>query len=416
MTATVRASVALGPGADPDIVQASLFGEASMSVVAVYPARPQAVSQLDEHAHDALLVACVGESDEVIEFIAAATAHSPDRPIVVLHDGGANGFVGQVFAVGADDLVSGPVTFGSHPDGRVGRELAFAFEKALARRHGNGTGRDAGASDEGGEMTVVLGPKGGTGKTLTSCNLAAALAAAGLSVALVDLDLQFGDIGLSLGLSPDRTIYDLATAPGSLDAEKMSDFLVVHSSGLRALLAPRQPDHAGAVTVPFLRELFATLRAMSDVVVVDTPPGFTPEVITAIDCSSSACMVAMLDSLSLKNTKLGLETLELMEYDPARVQVVLNRADSRVGVTPADATELLGRAADVLVPSDRTITRSVNEAIPVVLSHAQPDARKAFEMLAARYLTATNGTVADDRPASAPPRRRLFRRLDPRAS
>ena len=165
-------------------------------------------------------------------------------------------------------------------------------------------------------MICVLGPKGGTGKTLVSTNLAVALAPAGQKVALVDLDLQFGDIGLALGLRPDKTIHDLARSGGSLDSDKLEAYLVKHESGLNVLMAPTRPDQASAVTVDFLRDVFTTLRSMCDYVIVDTPPGFTPEVIAAIDLSSDVCIVGMLDSLSLKNTKLGLETLELMGYDP----------------------------------------------------------------------------------------------------
>ena len=108
------------------------------------------------------------------------------------------------------------------------------------------------------------------------------------------------------------------------------------------------------------------LRAKHDFVIVDTPPGFTPEVIASIDSSSHVCMVGMLDSLSLKNTKLGLETLELMGYDRDRIRLVLNRADSRVGITHDDVASIIGRKPDVLVPSDRDIPRSVNEGKPIV--------------------------------------------------
>jgi pilus assembly protein CpaE len=255
----------------------------------------------------------------------------------------------------------------------------------------------------------VLGPKGGTGKTLTTVNLAAALAAAGQSVVVVDLDLQFGDIGLALGLAPDRTLYDLARAGGSLDAGKIEDFLTEHSTGIRAVLAPRRPDHAGAVTVEFVRELFDALREMSDFVIVDTPPGFTPEVIAAIDRSSWVCMVAMLDALSLKNTKLGLETLDLMGYEQDRVKVVLNRADSRVGITVDDVTKLLGRAPDLRVPSHRDITRSVNEALPIVTTSGNAEARRAFESLAASYMDA-HAAQAAPAPSAKQPRRRIIGR------
>jgi pilus assembly protein CpaE len=120
-------------------------------------------------------------------------------------------------------------------------------------------------------------------------------------------------------------------------------------------------------------------------VIVDTPPGFTSEVIATIDASSEVCMVGMLDSLSLKNTKLGLETLDLMGYESDRISLVLNRADSRVGITPEDVSTIVGRTPDVFIPSDREIPRSVNEGTPIVGAKQQSGAAKAFRTLADRY-------------------------------
>jgi pilus assembly protein CpaE len=234
-------------------------------------------------------------------------------------------------------------------------------------------------------MICVLGPKGGIGKTLTTANLAVALADLGKRVVVVDLDLQFGDVGLSLGLTPQRTVYDLVRSGGSMDADKIEAYLTRHASGARVLMAPVRPDQAGAVTVDFLQELYPMLRAANDFVVVDTPPGFTPEVITSIDASTHVCLVGMLDSLSLKNTKLGLETLGLMGYDAGRIHMVLNRADTNVGVTLDDATAIVGRPPDVLVPSHRDVARSVNEGLPVVLSRPRSDVAKAFRTLANFY-------------------------------
>src|SRR5207247_6276924 len=111
--------------------------------------------------------------------------------------------------------------------------------------------------------------------------------------------------------------------------------------------APTRPDQASFVTVDLLRDVYATLRTHYDYVIVDTPPGFTPEVIASIDSSSGICMVGMLDSLSLKNMKLGLETLELMGYDSGRVHLVLNRADSQVGISHQEVEAIVGRSPDV---------------------------------------------------------------------
>jgi pilus assembly protein CpaE len=239
--------------------------------------------------------------------------------------------------------------------------------------------------DASGKLICVLGPKGGIGKTITSCNLALALSLRGNNTVVVDLDLQFGDIALSLGLTPDTTIYDLAVSGGELDAEKLDAFLMRHPSGLRVLAAPARPDQAQSITTEFIADVYEVLKSTFDYVIVDTPPAFTPEVITSVDASHSVCMVGMLDALSLKNTRLGLETLELMGYDPDRVWTVLNRANTSVGINRTDVVSILGRVPDVLIPSHRDIARSVNEGAPVVISQKRSDAARAFDQLAGLF-------------------------------
>ena len=150
---------------------------------------------------------------------------------------------------------------------------------------------------------------------------------------------------------------------------------------------------ASFVTVELLREVYATLRSHFDYVIVDTPPAFPPEVIATIDSSSNVCMVGVLDSLSLKNTKVGLETLDLMGYDRERITLVLNRADSRVGITKDDVTAILGSTPTILIPSDRDIPRSVNEATPITSSKTRSEAARAFRKLAASYVDTEDATL-----------------------
>ena len=113
------------------------------------------------------------------------------------------------------------------------------------------------------------------------------------------------------------------------------------------------------------------------------------EVIAAVDVSSHLCVVGMLDALSLKDTKIGLETLEQMGYDPNAVTFVLNRADSDVGITASDVEELLGRAPDVLVGSDRAIPRALTSGQPIVVAEPKSKAARSYGQLAERYLSAT---------------------------
>ena len=381
MASRIHALVALDEGVDSQAIQAMLPDNGGIEVVGIINGLDESWRTMQETATDLLIVACAGYSDRALYFIDSAVKQQPDRPVVVLTTGSPNGFVRRVFESGADDILTLP-----EPPERV----AFALEKAVARRRGAAIASGIALAP----MICVLGPKGGTGKTLVSTNLAVTLALNGGRPVLIDLDLQFGDVGLALGLRPDKTIYDLARSGGSLDEDKLDAYLVRHPSGLRVLLAPTRPDQASAVTVDFLRDVFTTLRSMSDHVIVDTPPGFTPEVIAAIDASSDVCIVGMLDSLSLKNTKLGLETLELMGYNPGQISLVLNRADTRVGITHEDVEAIIGRAPEVFVPSDRQIPISVNEGTPIVIHDERSEAARAFHHLAERYATEDAAAVA----------------------
>jgi len=370
MADTIRVLVTLAEQADQRLIEQALEGDASLEV-AGYAEHLEDWRQFLEQPGDVVIVGCYGHDDGVAAMVDHAVKHRPDRPVVVMSEASPNGFLRQAFEAGADDVITLPQS----PE-----QVAFTLQKVIARRKGLAMPGKAAAP-----IIAVLGPKGGTGKTLIATNLAVALAQRDANVVLVDLDLQFGDIGLALGLSPERTMYDLMKAGPPFDHEKLDRHLIRHSSGVKVLIAPTRPDQASAVSIDFLRDVYASLRTMCDAVIVDTPPGFTPEVIATIDVSGEVCMVGMLDSLSLKNTKLGLETLDLMGYDTDRVSLVLNRADSRVGITPDDVSTIVGRQPDVFIPSDREIPRSINEGTPIVAAKQQSGAAKAFRSLADRY-------------------------------
>src|SRR3954462_12704319 len=205
----ILTAVALGPASNRDVIEQACADEPSISVAGFVPAARHGFAVLADHHHEALVVTCADESEEILSFISGAVADRPERPVVVVYEGTANGFVRKAFDAGASDLVTG--TDGAAAPGRLGQDIAFALQKAIARGPAGHHGPDGvTAPRKTGEMVAVLGPKGGTGKTLTTCNLAAALVAKGESVIVVDLELQFGDVGLALGLAPERTLYDLA--------------------------------------------------------------------------------------------------------------------------------------------------------------------------------------------------------------
>jgi pilus assembly protein CpaE len=377
MIRTIQTLVAIEPGIDRRAVEATLPPEHDIELLGV--AEPGNDWELMRgRAADVLVVVSRPESPVMLGIIEEAVRDRPDRAVVAVTGTSPNGFMRRIFEAGAEDVVV------ADEIGEPSLELRFAVEKAVARRQGT-SARET-KHDEG-ELICVLGPKGGIGKTLTTANLCVALADAGHTVAAVDLDLQFGDLGLTLGLVPERTIYDLVTAGGSLDAVKVGAYMTEHSSGAHVMLAPTRPEQASQISVDFLRSLYAILRRSYDFVIVDTPPGFSPEVIASVDGSSRICMIGMLDALSLKNTKLALETLERMGYDRDRIRIVLNRADTNVGISLSDTGAIIGRSPDVLVPSHRDIARSVNAGQAIVLTGRRSEAARAFRALADMFVS-----------------------------
>ena len=395
-----RTLVSLDAGIDEQTVRASLPASTDIQIVGIVRGVDETWTTLQETPADLLVVACSGYSERTLFLITSVVKERPGMPIVVLAQDSPDGFLRRVFEVGADDAVRLPES----PE-----QVNFVLQKVLVRKGAAGTMQDHGNAP----MICVLGPKGGTGKTVTTSNLALALAQTGKSVSAVDLDLQFGDLALAMGVRPDTTMYDLVQSGGSLDAGKLDAYVMPHPSGVGVLVAPTRPDQASSVSPEFLREVYPLLRATSDYVVLDSSPGFEPEVISAIDNSSYVCMVGTLDTLSLKNTRLGLETLDLMGYDPDRIVLVLNRADSRVGIDDEDVLAVVGRRPDIRIPSDVEVTRAVNEGTPIVIAKPDSAGAKAFRALADEFLRREGAPVSAD---DVEPKRGTTNQLHPAGS
>ncbi|MBV9837153.1 MAG: AAA family ATPase [Solirubrobacterales bacterium] len=420
MSQEIQVLVALDREVDRGLIEALVSRGPRLRVLDYLELDGPAASGLG--AGEALVVVVADYSEQARDFVVAANRQHPLRPILLVcpSGGGNNNYLGEAFNNGVDDIIALPDDQGGL-DPSVSMQLGFAVEKALMRKRGSAAPKPESVRN----VVCVLGLKGGSGKTLTSVNLGVALAEAGRSVALMDLDLQFGDLALAMGLTPVRTIYDLVRSGGSLDAGKLEDFLMEHPSGVRALLAPVRPEQAAMITVAFLSEVQRLLAEMFEFVVIDTPPSFSPEVISTIDHSTDALVVAMRDTLALKNTKLGLETLERMEFDRGRLKVLLNRANTNVGIERDDILAILGRDVDIFVPSHRDVARSINQGMPIA-SQRGSEAATAFHALAQLYIDASEARSRqasppdpgesprghEHEPARAPrqPRQSLFRR------
>lgn len=264
-------------------------------------------------------------------------------------------------------------------------------------------------SRSSGRVAVVFSAKGGCGKTTMATNLAVALAAGGRQrVCLVDLDLAFGDVAIALQLLPGRTIVDAIAMEGKLDEQGVKNLITPHSAGLDTICAPLEPGEAERIPVPVVTELLKVLRGMYDHVVIDTPPAFTEHVLAAFDGADAYVLLATLDIPALKNLRLTLDMLDLLGYPRESWQVVLNRSDSKVGLSIEDVEQTLKCPIAAQVPSSRAVSASINKGVPLVLDDPQHPVSSAIRNLADHRL---RGDVDPAVPAPTRRSERTGRRL-----
>jgi pilus assembly protein CpaE len=228
---------------------------------------------------------------------------------------------------------------------------------------------DAGGASGDGLVVTVFSAKGGCGKTTLATNLGAALASADRDVCVLDLDLAFGDVAIALQLHPAHTIAD-APRLGGLDEPGLRGLLTQHSRGLSVLAAPTEPGAGDQIEARLVGDLLRVLRRMFDVVIIDTPAAFSDQVLAAFDATDLFLLIATLDIPALKNLKLTLETMDLLNYPRDRWRVVLNRADSKVGLTVPEAERALHTTISAQIPSSRSVPISVNRGVALV--HEDP--------------------------------------------
>jgi pilus assembly protein CpaE len=289
----------------------------------------------------------------------------------------------QALRAGIRDVLAAPVDTGQLLEtvGRVAESLAGP---ALPTAD-SGWGADLVPEDgELGRVITVFSTKGGAGKSVISSNLAVILAQRSEKpVVLIDADLQFGDIAVMLKLSPQHTIVDAVSALDRLDPSLMQNLLVEHTpSGLLVLPAPLEPAFADQIGASEMVRIVEVLRSFCSFVILDTPAYFNDVVLGLIEISDDVLLVAGMDIPNIKNVKIGLQTLRLLNTPMEKLRLVLNRANSKVKLDVSEVEKTLQVQADSLIPSDVVVPQAVNKGVPVVLSAPKSSVTKALEQLA----------------------------------
>jgi len=235
-------------------------------------------------------------------------------------------------------------------------------------------GTRSGDPAEPGSVVAVFSPKGGVGRTTVAVNLAVAAATElGKKVVIMDGSFQFGDVGVLLNLNPkSKSIADLIPELEAGELESIDTFLINHTAGIRVLLAPPSPETAEMITASGVKKVLERLRADHDLVVVDCTSYFNDTTLAILDAADVILTMLSLEITSIKNMRLFLEVAEQLGYEKGKVRLVLNRADSALGIRVADVEHSIGRKVDETVVSDgRSVVYALNRGVPFFLSNRE---------------------------------------------
>lgn len=286
----------------------------------------------------------------------------------------------QALRAGARDavVIGGEASLHQSVD-RVGELLAGATTRVQT---------PANRAGEPGRLISVFSTKGGVGKTCVAINVAAAMAKRSPDpVVLVDGDLQFGDVSVMLGLPPQNTVLDAAAAVQYGDMELVQTLASKHdATGLLVLPAPLEPMPTDALLPGEMVNICAALQSIAGHVVIDLPSVFNDYVLAIIEASDEVLLVGSMDIPSIKNLKIGMQTLDLQAIAGPKLKLVLNHANAKVKLDVKEIERVLGLSANFAVPDDIAVPISVNAGRPVVVDEPKAPVSRALDCIAESLL------------------------------
>jgi pilus assembly protein CpaE len=288
----------------------------------------------------------------------------------------------------------------------IGAAVRVSVERAARLRAVRSSGNERRAT-----TTVIISPKGGSGKTSVVSNIAAALALQKRgSVVLVDFDTLFGDVASAYGMQPERHLGQLIHA--SLDATTVKVYLTQDSaSGVYVLAAPANPNDGEQISEELAARLLELLAAEFDHVIVDTAAGMDVRALAAIDRATNLLLLANTDLTSVKNLRKAVTILDELDVNGPTRLLVINRADQKGGLKPADIEDVFGLRSHVRVPFSADLAMGMNQGVPVVVANRGCDVSRQFFALADAIAGEPAPAMASDTEREDGPEDRPLRRL-----
>jgi len=318
-------------------------------------------------------------------------ARVPTSAVVMMSVQGEADYLRRSMLAGAREFLVKP--FSSDELAAAIRQVHTREQEKMGRMAVAAADRAPAAAREPGRVVAVFSPKGGVGRTTIAVNTAVAAASEpGRDVVLVDGSFQFGDVGVLLNLNPkNKSIADVVPElEVGNEPESLDSFVITHSSGVKVLLAPPSPEMAELVTPAAIRRVLEILRARADLVVVDCSAAFSDSTLAILDTADVILTVLTLEITSIKNMRLFLGVAEQLGYPADKMELVLNRADSALGIRVADVEHSIGRKVDHTIVSDgRSVVYALNRGVPFFVSNREAQVSQDVLRLARALLGAS---------------------------
>src|ERR671916_213602 len=329
----------------------------------------------------------------------------PNSPVIMMSVHGEAEHLKRAMLAGAREFLVKPFS-----GDEFSTSIKRVHERELARREQLQAAASVPAApkaDDGNvedhQVVAVFSPKGGAGRTTLATNMALALKReTNQRVALIDANLQFGDVGVLLNLNPkNKSVLD-AVEGGEPDRDIVESVMIDHSTGIRVLLAPPSPEGADLVTPAFLRKMIDMLRESHDWVIVDLPSGLNDHTLGVLDAADQILVVAALEITTIKNVRLFLEVADQLDYERSKIRLVINRSDASQGIRIGDVEASIRRPIDGSIVSDgRLAVLAVNRGVPFVVSH--PEAALSRDVIKLARTIAGEVATSSDKPAKRGP-------------
>jgi pilus assembly protein CpaE len=237
------------------------------------------------------------------------------------------------------------------------------------------------------KIIPIFSAKGGVGKSMIAVNLAVGLHQEGRRVALVDFSFIFGDVALMLNLQQRKTIYHAISDINNLDPEGLEHDLIATKDGLKVLAAPQLPEQSEMITSVHVERILRLLKEKFDYIIVDCPSNFHETVLAVLDLADYILLVTNRNLHTVKNNKIFMQTMDTLNYDKSKINLVINDFGSNPDFRNKDLEEVLGLSVFHEIKQDSvTVDQSINQGVPVLLGKENTKAYRDLELLVDRII------------------------------